>query len=158
MASLPPDLARSEAVARFQAPAPEHINCGQAVLAYALLRLDEDPDTIINAKYFGGGFAGMGEACGALTGLALALGVRDLVLSDRGEQPPADTPDQIRAIYREFAQTFGSRRCLELTGYDLTTPEGMTAFRTSDIRPRCTDYVSWAIDRLEPLLAPAVAG
>jgi hypothetical protein len=25
----------------------------------------------------------------------------------------------------------------------------------SDIRPRCTDYVAWATDRLEPLLSPA---
>ena len=50
---------------------------------------------------------------------------RDLALSDRGEHPPADTPEQIRAIYRDFAEAFGSRRCLELTGYDLTTPEGM---------------------------------
>jgi C_GCAxxG_C_C family probable redox protein len=155
MVSLPADLAKAEALARFQAPAPEHINCGQAVLVYALLRLDEDPDAIIEAKYFGGGVAGTGELCGVLSGLALALGARDLALSDRGEQPPADTPDQIRAIYREFADTFGSRRCLELTGYDLTTPEGMTAFKMSDIRPRCTDYVAWAIDRLEPLLSPA---
>ena len=155
MVSLPADLAKTEALARFQAPAPDHINCGQAVLVYALLRLDEDPDAIMEAKYFGGGIAGMGELCGVLSGLALALGVRDLALSDRGEQPPAATPDQIRAIYREFADTFGSRRCLNLTGFDLTTPEGMTAFKMSDIKPRCTDYVAWAIDRLEPLLAPA---
>ncbi len=156
MVSLPAELAKAEALARFEAPPPEHINCGQAVLAYALLRLDEDPDAILDANYFGGGIAGTGEVCGALSGLALALGVRDLVLSDRGEQAPADTPDQIRAIYRDFADTFGSRRCLELTGHDLTTPEGMTAFKMSDIRPHCTDYVAWAIDRLEPLLAPAV--
>jgi len=156
MASLSADLAKAEALARFQAPAPEHINCAQAVLAYALLRLDEDPDSIIEAKYFGGGIAGMGETCGALTGLALALGARDLALADRGMEPPADTPDQVRAIYRAFAQAFGARRCLELTGYDLTTPEGMTAFKMSNVRPRCTDYVAWAIDQLEPLLAPAV--
>jgi C_GCAxxG_C_C family probable redox protein len=155
MVSLPADLAKAEALARFQAPPPEHINCGQAVLAYALLRLDEDPDAIAEAKYFGGGIAGMGEICGVLNGLVLALGVRDLALSDRGEQPPADTPDQIRAIYRDFADTFGARCCLDLTGFDLTTPEGLTAFKMSDIKPLCTDYVAWAIDRLEPLLSPA---
>ena len=102
MVSLPADLAKAEALARFQAPPPEHINCGQAVLVYALLRLDEDPDAITEAKYFGGGIAGMGEICGVLNGLALALGVRDLALSDRGEQPPADTPDQIRGHLSRF--------------------------------------------------------
>lgn len=156
MSSLPPDIAKAEALARFAAPAPEHINCGQAVLLYALLRLDEDPDTITEATYFGGGFAGTGELCGVLSGLALALGERDTVLADRGEQPPADTPDRMRAIHKEFEETFGARRCRDLTGYDLSTPDGMTAFRMSDIRSKCNDYVAWAIDRLEPLLEPAV--
>ena len=50
MASLPADQAKAEALARFQAPAPEHINCGQAVLVYALLRLDEDPDSITRGQ------------------------------------------------------------------------------------------------------------
>ncbi len=156
MSPIPPDIAKAEALARFEAPAPEHINCGQAVLLYALLRLDEDPDQITEAKYFGGGFAGTGEMCGVLSGLALALGERDVALTDRGEETPADTPDRMRAILKEFQDTFGSRRCRELTGYDLTTPDGMTAFKMSDIRGRCSDYVAWAIDRLEPLLAPAV--
>jgi C_GCAxxG_C_C family probable redox protein len=156
MASLPPEHARAEALARFAAPPPEHINCGQAVLVYALLRLDEDPEAIIKAKYFGGGFAGSGELCGALSGAVLALGVRDMVLTDRGMEPPAETPDQVRALLKDFSETFGARCCLDLTGFDLTTPEGMTAFKMSDIRSRCNDYVAWAIDRLEPLLAPAL--
>jgi len=157
MAPLPAETAKAEALARFQAPPPEHINCGQAVLMYALLRLDEDPDSITNAKYFGGGFSGVGEMCGALTGAALALGARDLAMTDRGMEPPADTPDQLRGLLRDFSEEFGNRRCLDLTGFDLTTPEGNTAFRMSEIRSRCADYVAWAIDRLEPLLAPALA-
>jgi C_GCAxxG_C_C family probable redox protein len=157
MASLPPDLAKAEALARFQAPAPEHINCGQAVYDYVLLRLGEDTELITQARYFGGGIAGMGEICGVLNGAALGLGMRDMVLTERGEETPADTGDQLKAMLRDFEAAFGSRRCGDLTGYDLSTPDGMAAFKMSDIRARCSDYVTWAIDRLEPLLAP-VAG
>jgi C_GCAxxG_C_C family probable redox protein len=157
MASISAEQAKAEALARFQAPAPEHINCGQAVLCYALLRLDEDPEAITQARYFGGGITGMGEICGVLNGAALALGVRDLALADRGIDAPQATADQLKAILRDFAEEFGSRRCRELTGYDLSDPEGMATFKASDIRSRCTDYVVWAIDRLEPLLESAVA-
>ena len=156
MASISAEQARAEALARFQAPAPEHINCGQAVLCYALLRMDEDPELISEAHYFGGGISGMGEICGVLNGAALALGMRDQFLAERGIEAPQTTADQLQAILRDFADEFGSRRCCDLTGFDLSTPEGMVAFRMSEIRSRCSDYVTWAIDRLEPLLEAAV--
>lgn len=156
MVSIPAEQAKTAALARFQAPPPEHINCGQTVLFYALLRLGEDGEAITHARYFGGGIAGMGEICGVLNGIALALGERDLILAERGMDAPQTTADQLKAILRDFSDEFGSRRCCELTGHDLSTPEGMLAFRMSDIRSRCTDYVVWAIDRLEPLLKPTV--
>jgi C_GCAxxG_C_C family probable redox protein len=157
MASMSAEQAKAVALARFQAPAPEHINCGQALLVYALLRMGEDPDLITEARYMGGGVAGMGELCGVLNGSALALGVRDRFLEERGVEGPQATADQLKAILRDFEEEFSSRRCRDLTGFDLSTPEGMVAFKMSDIRSRCGDYVAWAIDRLEPLLETAVA-
>ena len=156
MAYMSPEQAKADALARFQAPAPEHINCGQAVLYYGLLRMDEDPELITEARYFGGGITGMGEICGVLNGTALALGMRDQFLTERGIEGPEATADQIKALLRDFTEEFGARRCCDLTGFDLSTPEGMVAFRMSEIRSRCGDYVAWAIDRLEPLLKPAV--
>jgi C_GCAxxG_C_C family probable redox protein len=156
MASISAEQAKADALARFQAPAPEHINCGQAVLYYALVRMDEDPELITEARYFGGGISGMGEICGVLNGAALALGMRDQFLAERGIEGPQATADELKAILRDFTEAFGARRCQDLTGFDLSTPEGMVAFRMSEIRSRCGDYVAWAIDRLEPLLQPAV--
>jgi C_GCAxxG_C_C family probable redox protein len=156
MASMPAEQAKAEALARFQSPPPEHINCGQAVLCYALLRMGEDPELITQGHYFGGGVTGMGEICGVLNGTTLALGMRDQFLAERGIEEPQETPDQLRAILRDFSEEFGCRRCYDLTGFDLSTPDGLTAFLLSDIRSRCGDYVAWAIDRLEPLLAPAI--
>ena len=157
MASLSAAQAKAEALARFQAPDPAHINCGQAVFVYGLLRMGEDADLITQARYFGGGITGMGEICGVLNGAALALGTRDMVLAERGMESPGSTAAQLKEMLRDFEKEFGSRRCRELTGYDLSTLDGMTAFKMSDVRSRCTDYVTWAIDRIEPLLAPVVA-
>jgi len=156
MASMTAEQAKAKALTRFKEPGAEHINCGQAVLVYALYRLDEDPDLIAHAGYFGGGVAGLGEICGALNGSALALGVRDMVLKEKGLEPPAATKDELRAILRDFEAAFGERTCRQLTGHDLSTPEGLTAFHMSDVYAKCADYVEWAMDRIEPLLAPAL--
>jgi len=157
MSSLPADQAKAQALARFEDAGPAHINCGQAVLCFALLRLGEDPGLITNARYFGGGIAGMGEICGVLNGAALALGARDMVLVRRGLQEPTSAADPLKDILRDFAKEFGSCRCRDLTGYDLSYPEGMEAFKKSEIRSRCADYVRWTCDRLDPLLESAVA-
>jgi C_GCAxxG_C_C family probable redox protein len=157
MASIPSDQAKSQALARFNDQGPGHINCGQAVLYFALLRMDEDPELVAEAKYFGGGITGMGELCGALNGAALALGIRDRAMIGRGVTEPPGATDPFREILRDFAREFGACRCRDLTGYDLSSPEGAEAFKKSDIRSRCADYVSWVCDRLDPLLEPASA-
>ena len=156
MPSFSAEQAKAQALARFEDPGPGHINCGQAVLCYALLRMGEDPESIMYARYVGGGIAGMGEVCGVLNGTALALGVRDLALTERGVKEPPSAADQLKEIVRDFTREFGSCRCRDLTGYDLSSPEGMDAFKKSEIRGRCVDYVRWACERLDPLLGVMV--
>jgi C_GCAxxG_C_C family probable redox protein len=147
------EQAKANALARFAATGPDHINCAQAVVAFALEMMGEDPDLILTAHYLGGGIAGMGEACGAVTGAALALGLRDYhrVGSDSNTEDP--TRDLLKTLLRDFTGEFNTRRCADLTGHDLSTPEGMELFKKSEIRDRCSLYVGWACDRLAPLLA-----
>lgn len=154
MASTPTAEAQAQALARFQDQGSGHINCGQAVLLFALLRMGEDPDLIMEARYLGGGIAGMGEICGVLNGAALALGMRDLMLTEGGVAEPPSAAEALKGIVRDFNQEFGACRCRDLTGYDLSNPESMAAFKSSEIRSRCADYVRWACERLDPLLGP----
>jgi len=158
------EQAKANALARFAQTGPDHINCAQAVVAFALELMGEDPELVTVAGYLGGGIAGMGEACGAVTGSALALGLRDYLghSSDHhGEDHPelqdedhgADpTRDALQALLRDFPGEFGTRRCAELTGHDLSTVEGMDLFRKSEIRERCSTYVGWVCDQIAPLL------
>jgi len=152
MAQIVQERAKAGALARFAATGPEHINCAQAVVAFALDMMGEDPDLVATAGYFGGGIVGMGEACGAVTGAALALGLRDYCRKGIAVDGPNPTPDLLKGLMRDFAGQFGSRRCGELTGHDLSTPEGRDLFMKSEIRDRCPLYVGWVCDRLAPLL------
>lgn len=164
MTGLIPEEAKSAALARFNDSGEHHLNCAQTVVYFALLTMGEDfnlsaedLDLVKSANYFGGGIAGRGEACGALTGAALALGLRDLFLSSQASsnhsELRAETAEQLRVLIRDFTDQFGSRRCADLTGFDLSTPEGHDAFMKSEAHRRCDDYVGWACDRLAPLLA-----
>lgn len=153
MSVLAPEEAKAEALARFNDPGPAHINCAQAVLCFALLTLGKDPDMVTAGRYFGGGVAGMGETCGAVTGAALALGLRDMLLTG---EAPADlaprTRECLQNLLRDFTAEFGARRCNDLTGFDMSTPEGHDAFMASEARGRCKDYVGWMCDQIAPLL------
>jgi len=153
--------AKAAALAQFTDTGPDHINCCQAMVRFALLVLDADPGLLTVGRYFGGGIAGMGEICGAISGSAMALGMRDMLLGGQSDDLRPSTADTLREMMREFEASFGCRRCRDLTGFDLTTPEGHDAFVASDIHNRCADYVGTMCDRLAPLLtapygAPAV--
>ncbi len=153
--------AKEESLARFADEGPGHINCAQAVLSFALRVERMDPGLITVARYFGGGVAGLGEVCGALSGAALALGLRDHEAERSPAAGGAETerrPDPkagrlaLQDLMRAFSTEFGALRCRDLTGCDLTTPEGHDAFVKSGVNQRCRLFVSWACDRLLPLL------
>lgn len=146
------EQAKRQALARFADSGPDRLNCAQAVVAFALQIMGHDPRQTVVARYFGGGMAGMGEACGVLTGASMALGIRDCHLPDQGSNFRNSTTGALRALIRDFGSEFGSRRCRELTGCDLSTPEGHKAFKESLAHERCNDYVRWVCDRLAPLL------
>ena len=153
--------AKEESLARFADEGPGHINCAQAVLSFALRVEGMDPELITVARYFGGGVAGMGEVCGALSGAALALGLRDHEAqrspagggagTERHPDPKA-TRVALQDLMRAFNKEFEALRCRDLTGCDLTTPEGHDAFVKGGANQRCPLFVSWVCDRLLPLL------
>jgi C_GCAxxG_C_C family probable redox protein len=152
MSALNLENAKADALARFADSGPDRLNCAQAVLRFALIVTGIDPDLVVAGRYFGGGIARTGEACGAVTGAALALGVRDSQLPEQTPDEIALTMESLQNLLRDFAVEFGSRRCCELTGHDLGTPEGYRAFRESPAHERCPGYVGWICDRLAPLL------
>lgn len=86
------------------------------------------------ATPFGGGIGGRGAVCGAVVGSVMAIGLR------HGREEPWQPRDKAYALAQEFCQRFeeemGHLSCRDLTGMDLSTPEGRDAFYSSDVPVR----------------------
>jgi C_GCAxxG_C_C family probable redox protein len=151
-------VAKALALAGFADTGPGHLNCAQAVIRFASLLLGEGEDTVVLARYFGGGMTRMGEVCGALSGAALSLGLRDRC---RGlEWPDGQSPDteKLQQLFRRFDAEFGATTCRQLVGYLTDTAQGHDRFRDEDKYTSCRSYVSWVCDQLQDLLTTSGDG
>jgi C_GCAxxG_C_C family probable redox protein len=83
------------------------------------------------ASCFGGGIGNTGAVCGAVTGAVMAIGL----IKERGNT--MEDWLRVAAVAQEFRRRFEAEmetiNCRELTGFDLTTEEGLESFMNSDI-------------------------
>ncbi|UCH86926.1 MAG: C_GCAxxG_C_C family protein [Dehalococcoidia bacterium] len=103
------------------------------------------------ATAFGGGIGGRGEVCGAVIGSVMSIGLK------YGREEPSQPHLETYALAREFCRRFdeetGSLSCRELTGMDLSTPEGVQAFQSSDVPLRvCLPAIGAAFRLVTELL------
>ncbi len=86
------------------------------------------------ATAFGGGIGGTGSVCGALAGAVMAIGIR------HGRRDPSERDARAYVLTQELRRRFeaemGHVDCRELTGMDLSTPEGVKRFYASDVPRR----------------------
>ena len=86
------------------------------------------------ASAFAGGIGNTGSVCGAVVGAVMAIGLKQ----ERGETMKEMLGNL--AVAREFRRRFeaemGNIDCLELTGLDLSTEEGLKQAMGSDIAQR----------------------
>jgi C_GCAxxG_C_C family probable redox protein len=117
-------------------------------------------DAMRALSHTGAGVSCCGTACGAVVGMATALG---LVYGTDGSEDIDDFNEKrgvnmmkTRAIVNEFKDKFGSVNCNDLTGIDLSTDEGMANWpkyvadmkeKTDGIHP-CDVYLDWAAERV----------
>jgi len=138
----------------------QRYNCAQAVYAgcSATEGLSEAQRLAMSAA-FGGGVAGVGEICGALTGALMALG-------EAGFQAGAADPvaarkavvEQAHQLTEEFRQAHFSIRCSELTGCRHDTDAGKKAFAESGLRESlCGKLVAYSADKVDRILTAGVA-
>lgn len=142
--------AKAQALAGYLDPGPKHLNCAQAVMLSGLLVMDEDPRLISTTGYLGGGMARMGQVCGALSGAAVTLGLRDHLAGD--ELPKNSGFDPLQQLVRDFEEQFGAVTCRGLVGCDISSAEGFRQAKKSKALDRCPEFVAWTIDRLSQML------
>jgi C_GCAxxG_C_C family probable redox protein len=108
--------------------------------------------TMRMASNLGGGVAGVGSICGAITGGAMAIG---LLMGTEGNESP-QRYDEMRVKERKatlellnaFKGKWGNINCLDLLGCPGCTPEER-AKRGEELRARgenhCDEYVDWTV-------------
>ena len=83
------------------------------------------------ASGFGGGLGNTGSVCGAVLGGVMAIGLAT------GKTTSMEAWFRMAGVVQELRQRFeeevGTLECREMTGMDLTSPEGIEAFMQSDV-------------------------
>ena len=103
------------------------------------------------ATAFAGGMGRSGEVCGAVAGAVMCIGIKHG--RDEVGQPDDKAQQRSAEFLRAFRDEMGTINCRELTGFDLSTPEGLQAFRKSDVPMRvCLRAVGFAYDETLKLL------
>jgi C_GCAxxG_C_C family probable redox protein len=129
-------------------------SCSQAVFSAYAPEFGIDMETALKiAGAFGGGIAHMGETCGAVTGAFMVIGLK--YGKTRAEDEPAK--EKTYQVVREFVEKFKSRNgsivCRELTGCDMSSPEGLQTFKEKNIlKTHCTKFVRDAAEIVEKLI------
>ena len=133
----------------------EGFNCCQSVLsAYAPdLGLDREAALKVAAA-FGGGIAGMGETCGAVTGALMVIGLKRGVTDPKDHAAAkAQMRESAQAFIREFTGVCGSITCRDLLHCDIGTPEGHERAQSLGLfRTLCPEFVSQSARILDALL------
>jgi C_GCAxxG_C_C family probable redox protein len=139
-----------KAVALFK----EGFSCSQAVFSAFSEDFGLDRNTSLKiSQPFGGGMAHMGEACGAVTGAFMLIGLKygrtkadDLAARDRTYAKMRQFTDRFKALH-------GSIQCRCLLGLDLGTEEGMRLAREKNLfQTICVKYVQDAATIVEEFL------
>lgn len=129
-------------------------SCSQAVLSTYSQSLGLDRDTALKiSQSFGGGMAHLGEACGAVTGAFMVIGLKHGRIKAEDIQAKDKTYEIVSEFVKRFKDTHRSISCTELLGCDLNTPEGLkTAEETALADTLCPQFVQSAAEILEKIL------
>ena len=124
-------------------------NCAQTVFSLFAPELGIDEKTALKiASGFGGGMA-CAETCGAVTGAYMVIGLKHGHASSDPDEK-ANTKMLIKKFNGEFKKEHGSLICKNLTGFDISTPEGSLAAGEAGVfRTKCPGFIKTACDLLE---------
>jgi C_GCAxxG_C_C family probable redox protein len=124
-------------------------NCAQTVFSLFANDIGIDEKTALKiASGFGGGMA-CAETCGAVTGAYMVIGMKHGHYESVPEKK-ANTKEMIKKFNQIFKEKHGSLICKNLTGFDISTPEGAGAASEAGVfESRCPGFIKTACNILE---------
>lgn len=128
-------------------------NCSQAVASTFAGDFGLDQETVMKiASGFGGGMGRMGQACGAVTGAFMILGLK-FAPASMDREAKEQVYQRVREFARQFQERHGSIACRDLLDCDLSTPEGMRKNKEEKRSATiCPGLVRDAVEILEKML------
>ncbi len=129
-------------------------SCSQAVFSAYAEQMGLDKQTALRiAGPFGGGMAGMGDTCGAVTGAFMAIGLKYGKVKGDDYEAKQKSYALVKEFVAKFTTRHGSIVCRELAGCDISTPDGKTEFEEKRIgKTLCPKLVQDAAEILEEIL------
>ena len=129
-------------------------DCSQVVLSHFADRLGISADQANKtAACFGGGMM-QADACGAFTGALMAIGLKyghydaENLMAQKGIMM-----SKCAEFKEKFAANHPSCKCLDIIGYNVTTPEGFKrAIDSGDMMTICPKLVSEVIAILDEVI------
>jgi len=97
-----------------------------------------------------GGFGKTNGMCGAMSGGVLALSL--VYGRDDTNQPKDILNEKIQKFVEFFRNKFGSINCTDLTGCDLSKPDGLQKFEAMNLHTKCLDFVVEATRKVISLI------
>lgn len=108
-------------------------NCAESVLMGVMEAMGVEGFQAGVATGFGGGIGRRGDTCGAVTGAAMAIGIKANRVNP-GQKDLYDTVHRaVGILQEEFARSEGSLYCRDLIGYDLLDPADHARFRADPL-------------------------
>ena len=124
-------------------------NCAQTVFGLFASELGIDEKTALKiASGFGGGM-NCAETCGAVTGAYMVIGMKHGHSSPNPDEK-ANTKMLVKKFNEKFKEAHGSLICKQLTGFDISTPEGSAAAGEAGVfQSKCPVFIKTACTILE---------
>ena len=134
-------------------------SCSQSVFAVFADKLGLDKEAALKvSSAFGGGIAGMGETCGAVTGALMALGLKygSIEVSENHED------QEIHRYAESFISRIKSRNgtitCREILGVNVADPEELKIAEEKGLfEKNCSPFVKLSIEIADDLISGETA-
>jgi C_GCAxxG_C_C family probable redox protein len=126
-----------------------NFNCAQTVFSLFAPELGIDEKTALKiASGFGGGMA-CAETCGAVTGAYMVIGIKHGHATSNPDDK-VNTKLLIQKYNEKFKVKHESLICKKLLGFDISTPEGLSAARENDVfHAKCPAFIKTSCKILE---------
>lgn len=132
----------------------EGFSCSQAVLGAYCEQFGLDKKTAYKiSSGFGGGMH-LNQACGAVTGAFMVIGLKYGRTRADDVEAKMKTTKMMAEFAKKFKARHGSISCTELIGCNVSTPEGFEEAKKKNLfKQLCPKFVKSAAEILEEILA-----